>query len=113
MKKLYLLLAVVGFILPTILVVIESSETGNILLYANPLKTIEGMFANRISTIFMIDILFAVLVFFIWSYLESKAKKIKGLYIVWVLTMLLGLAGAFPLFLYLREKTIEANLASA
>jgi len=110
MKKIYLTLAIIGFISPSILVSMESLETGNILLYANPIATIEGMFANRISTIFMIDLLFAVFVFFIWSYSEKKKYGIKNVGIVWLLTMLLGLAGGFPLFLYLKEKTI-ANIS--
>ena len=106
MKNLYLILAVAGFIAPTVLVVIESFETGNILLYTNPIATIEGMFANRISSIFMIDLLFVVLVFFIWSFSEGKKYRIKNIGLVWLLTMLLGLAGGLPLFLYLKEKTI-------
>lgn len=85
----------------------ESAETGNILLYTNPIATAEGMFANRISTIFMIDLLFAVIVFFIWSYSEKKKYQIENIGVVWLLTMLLGLAGGFPLFLYFREKAIE------
>lgn len=106
-KTLYLLLAIIGFILPTIFVVIESAETGNYLLYMNPLATINGMFANRISTIFMIDLLFAVVVFFIWSFNESKRFEIRNIWHVWLLTMLLGIAGGLPYFLYLREKKIE------
>jgi hypothetical protein len=103
-KTLYLILSIIGFILPTIFVLIESVETGNYLLYWNPIATINGMFANRISSIFMIDLLFAVLIFFLWSYNEAKIFKIKNMWVVWVLTMLLGLAGGFPYFLYLREK---------
>ena len=110
MKKTYLILAIIGFILPSILVSIESLETGNILLYANPIATINGMFANRISSIFMIDLLFAVLVFFIWSYSEGKKYKIKKVGLVWLMTMLLGLAGGLPLFLYMREKTIANRI---
>ena len=106
MKNLYLLLAIIGFIAPTILVTLESVETGNVLLYANPIATIDGMFANRISSIFMIDLLFTVLVFFTWSFSETKKYEIKNIWIVWLLTMLFGLAGGFPLFLYLKEKTI-------
>lgn len=109
MKNVYLILCILGFIAPSILVFMESIETGNILLYTNPLATIEGMFANRISSIFMIDLLFVVMVFFIWSFGESRKKEIKNLYVVWLLTMLLGLAGGFPLFLYLREKALEAK----
>ena len=109
MKKIYLLLSIIGFIAPSVLVAIESVETGNILLYTNPIATIEGMFSNRISTIFMIDLLFAVMVFFVWTYVDGKKTGVKNLGLVWVLTMLLGLAGGFPLYLYLKEKTIANN----
>lgn len=42
-KTIYLILAILGFIAPTILVVMESIETGNILLYTDPLATMEAM----------------------------------------------------------------------
>ena len=103
MKRTYLILSIIGFILPNVLVLQESIEKGNYMLYRYPLDTFADMFANRISSIFAIDLLFAVLVFFIWSYYESKIKGIKNLGWVWLSTMLFGLAGAFPLFLYLRE----------
>jgi len=109
MKNIYLVLAIIGFIAPSVLVVMESLETGNILLYTNPMATIKGMFANRIASIFMIDLLFTVLVFFLWSYHETKKHQIQKIGLVWILTMLLGLAGGFPLFLYLREKAIEGK----
>ncbi|WP_299275405.1 DUF2834 domain-containing protein [uncultured Psychroserpens sp.] len=105
-KRLYLVLAIVGFIWPSILVVIESVETGNILLYTDFSATFNGMFGNRISTIFSIDLLYAVCVFFIWSYNEARKYKTKQVYLVWILTMLFGLAGGFPLFLYFREKQL-------
>ena len=110
MKRLYLLLSIIGFIAPSILVAIESVETGNILLYTNPIATIEGMFSNRISTIFMIDLLFTVMVFFVWTYVDGKKAGIKNIRLVWILTMLLGLAGGFPFYLYLKEKTIANNM---
>lgn len=109
MKKTYLILAILGFIAPSILVFIESLETGNILLYAHPLKTIQGMFANRISSIFMIDLLFALMVFLIWTHREARKHSVNNLYLVWLLTMLFGLAGGFPLFLYFRQKTIDST----
>ena len=101
-----------GFIAPSILVFAESVETGNILLYLHPMATIEGMFANRISSIFIIDLLFAVLVFFLWSFNDAKRYGVKNIGLVWLLTMLLGLAGGFPFFLYLREKAIEKGAVS-
>ena len=110
MKKTYLVLSIIGFLLPNILVVMESIESGNFLLYANPMATFNGMFANRISTIFVIDLFLTVVVFFIWSYRESKLKNIKHIGLVWVLTMLFGLAGGLPLFLYWREKAMERKI---
>ena len=112
MKNLYLVLTILGFLITNILVVIESMETGNILLYAQPLHTFEEMFANRISSIFAIDLLLVVLFFFIWSYLESKSKGIKNLWVVWISTLLFGLAGAFPLFLYLRHGKTDNSQVS-
>ena len=107
MKNLYLVLSILGFIAPTILVIQESIENSNILLYTNPLATIDAMFANRISTIFMIDLLFAVLVFFVWTYNDGKKNGVKKVGLVWILTMMFGLAGGFPLYLYLKEITLE------
>lgn len=104
MKNIYLLLAVAGFIAPNIFVMQESLETGNWLLWLDPTATINGMFGNRISTAFIIDLLFAVFIFFMWSYTEAKKTGIKNVWVIWVLTMLFGMAGTFPLFLYLRER---------
>lgn len=108
MKKLYLILTVIGFLAPNILVVQESLESGNFLLYTYPLDTMTAMFVNRISTIFAIDLLFAVIVFFIWSFYDSKKSGVQKLGLVWVLTLLFGLAGGFPLYLYLSEKELKS-----
>jgi len=104
MKNLYLCLAVLGFIAPNVFVAIESIETGNILLYTNPVATINGMFANHISSAFIVDLLFIVMVFFIWSYGDAKKNGIKHIGVIWVLTLLFGIAGTFPLYLYLKTR---------
>ncbi|MFN3839906.1 MAG: DUF2834 domain-containing protein [Cyclobacteriaceae bacterium] len=105
MKTLYLVMAVAGFIAPNIFVAQESIETGNVLLWLHPQATINGMFNNRIATAFIMDLLVVVLVFFIWTYREAKTHGIKNVWIIWVLTMLFGMAGTFPLFLYLRDRS--------
>ena len=109
MKSIYLILSGVGFVLPNIFVAMESARSGNILFYLDPVATFEGMFANYISSAFMVDLLFAVMIFMIWSYREAKQHKIKHLGVVWVLTFMLGIAGTFPLFLYLRSKQLESG----
>lgn len=106
MKTNYALLTVIGTLLPNIFVVKESIATGNYLLYTYPLDTIQGMFANNISSAFITDLLFIVILFLVWSYKESKQKGIKHLYLIWIYTFALGIAGGLPLFLYFREKSI-------
>jgi len=103
MKRTYLILTIIGTILPNIFVVLESIESGNYLLYAHPIDTINGMFASYISSAFITDLLFIVILFLFWSYREAKRYKMKGMYLVWVYTFALGIAGGLPLFLYLRE----------
>lgn len=103
MKKIYLMLSIIGFILPNIFVLKVSIDTGNILLWYDLPTTLSQMFANSIATAFIIDLLFVVTVFFIWTFQEAKKHPVKHLWVVWLLTMLFGLAGSLPLFLYLRE----------
>ena len=70
------------------------------------------MFANKIATAFIIDLLFVVAVFMLWSYDEAKKHNIKNIGFRWVFTFLFGMAGTFPLFLYLREQKMELKLGN-
>ena len=109
MKRWYLLLSVIGFILPNIWVMKVTVETGNLLFWWDVPTTFSQMFANDIATAFMVDLLFVVLVFFFWSYHQAKKHQIKYLGLTWLLTMLFGIAGGFPLFLYLKELSQDTS----
>lgn len=104
MKKKYLILTIVGTILPSIFVLKESIRSGNILLYAHPMDTFKAMFVNNISSAFAIDLLFIVGMFLFWSYYEAKRLNIKNVWLIWVYTFAFGIAGGLPLFLYVRES---------
>jgi Terpene cyclase DEP1 len=106
MRSLYALLAVAGFIVPNVLVFQESVETGNILLWLDPAATLGGMFGNRIAATFVTDLLCVVLVALVWIVIESKRLNMKNSWVYIVLTLLFGLAGPLPLFLYQREKAL-------
>jgi len=112
MKMIWIVLSIIGFIAPNILVAIESYETGNILLWLDPEATMNGMFGNRISSAFVIDLLVVVGIFFYWTYKESKKHAIGNVWIIWILTMLFGMAGTLPLFLYMKETQQKKTLAS-
>src|SRR5688572_22792574 len=107
MRNLYIFLALAGFITPNILVFYESVETGNILLWLDPQATMNGMFGNRIAAAFVTDLLFVVLAALIWIIVESKRLGMKNSWVYVVLTLIFGLAGPLPLFLYQREKVLE------
>ena len=109
MKKIYLLLSVLGYLSANLLVLLEGFENNNILLWTKLDETFTGMFANRITTIFAIDLLFVVLVFFVWSFIETKRLGMKKLWLYWLLALLFGLAGTLPLFLWAREKHLSGN----
>lgn len=106
MRSLYALLAVAGFIVPNVLVFQESIETRNILLWLDPAATLSGMFGNRIAAAFVTDLLCVVLVALVWIVIESKRLNMKNSWVYIVLTLLFGLAGPLPLFLYQREKAL-------
>lgn len=107
MKNFYLVVAIIGFILPNIFVAKVSLETGNILLWTDIPATFNGMFANNIAAAFMTDLFYVVLVFLFWSYQEAKEHNIPKYWWTWILTFAFGIAGGFPLFLYLKQQAIE------
>lgn len=111
MKNLYLVLSILGFIAPNIFVAKVSYETGNFLLYADPLTTFEQMFANDIASAFAIDLFFVVFVFMIWSYIEARKYTMKNYWVTWGITFAFGLACGWPLFMYLRERAREKREA--
>jgi hypothetical protein len=110
-RKIYLTLSILGFIIPNYFTLKVSIETGNILYWTKPAETLAGMFDNDISSGFVLDLLPAVLVFLVWSYWESKKLNIKNWSILVVLSLLFGIAGPFPLFLYWRELALERQQA--
>ena len=106
MKKTYLILTILGFLIPNVLVAKVSWETGNVLLYTDLITTLQAMFANDISTIFVLDLLFVVGVFLWLSYREAQkvGMQTHKLWVSWIFTFAFGLAGGLPLFLYFRES---------
>jgi Terpene cyclase DEP1 len=107
MKNIYLLLAIIGYAATFPLMMMESAETNNWLLLTKPMLTVDGLFSNRISTIFALDLLPAVLTFLVWATIECRRRQFKHIWAWWVATLLFGLGGTFPLFLWFRERKGE------
>ena len=103
MKKLYLLLAVIGFTLPYYFFVSFLIENGlNLQLFFSQL------FANNISTFFAVDLVITAIVFWVFLYRESQRWQMENEWVYVVTTLAVGPSFALPLFLYFRKKRIEA-----
>jgi hypothetical protein len=68
---------------------------------------VQQMFANRISSFFVSDVLVSAIVLMVFTRQESARLSIKRS--LWPLLALLtvGVSLALPLFLYLRERRLE------
>ena len=108
-RRLYLGLAVIGYLAPNTFTLLESLETGNILFWTNPALTTSELFVNRTTTAFALDLFIAAAAALIWLTLEARRIGRKQVWRFWALTLLFGLAGTLPLFLYTREGLLSAE----
>jgi hypothetical protein len=107
MKTLYLLLAIAGFFAPLYWLLEATTLDNNLFFWTQPTLTLQGMFANTYATGFAVDLLCVVTVFVLWSWAEARRLGMRAVWVYWVLALLFGLAGPFPLFLYFREQRLS------
>ena len=62
----------------------------------------EEMFATRISTFFAADLIVASVIFLVWSWKDSRERRIAGWWIVLLSNLVVGLSLALPLYLLKR-----------
>ena len=101
-KYLYLLLCVFGIILPysqLLPLLLEGSFSVQ--------GMIDDLFINRTSALFALDLFVTATTYMIFLFLEGFRLKIRHLWIPFIATFLVGASLGFPLFLYLREITLE------
>ena len=104
LKWVYLLLAILGAVLPTLANIEFAKSYGpsfDIQLF------IELANNNPASQSLSRDLLIGSTAVFIWIISESKRLKMKNLWIVILTTFTIAFAFSAPLFLYLRELRIE------
>jgi Protein of unknown function DUF2834 len=105
-RYVYLVCCVFGLILPYSQFVPWLFEHGlNLTLF------IRELFANRISAFFAIDVVVSaiVLIWFIQS--EGKRLRVRLLWLPIVGTLIVGVSFGLPLFLFLREVTLDRTIA--
>ena len=107
-RHFYLVCCVLGLVLPYSQFVPWLLEHGlDIALFCREL------FANRISAFFTMDVIVSaiVLIWFIQS--EGKLLQLRLLWFPTIGTLLVGVSFGLPLFLFLRQVTLERAVARA
>jgi len=101
-RRVYLILCVLGFVIPYSQFVPWLLEHGfNLGLF------VRELFANRISMFFAMDVIVSaiVLIWFIQS--EGKRLRVRLLWLPTIGTLTVGVSLGFPLFLFLRQVTLD------
>ena len=101
-RHLYLILSVLGFVIPYSQLVPWLLEHG-----FNLNLLFRELFANRISAFFAMDVIVSaiVLIWFIQS--EGKRLRMRLLWLPTIGTLIVGVSFGFPLFLFLRQLTLD------
>jgi hypothetical protein len=102
LKTLYLILCVIGAVLPYWQFVPWVSQNG----LSMPLF-FHQLFANRISSFFGWDVLVSAAVLVVFMRSESSRLRVAGRWLAILALLLVGVSLAFPMFLYMRERSIE------
>ena len=102
MKRLYLVLCVVGFLLPYWQFVRWVAEHGlNLSLF------VQQLFANRISSFFGLDVLVSAVVLCTFVAVEGSRLGMRNFWLPIAATGLVGVSLGLPLFLYLRQVRLD------
>ena len=107
-RHFYLVCCVLGLVLPYWQFVPWFLEHGlNLTLFFREL------FANRISAFFAMDVIISaiVLIWFIQS--EGKRLRVGLLWLPTLGTLVVGVSFGFPLFLFLRQMTLDQTATRA
>lgn len=101
-KTVYLWLCVLGTVLPySQLLPFLGAHGLNLRLFAAQL------FANRIGAFFGMDVMVSALVLCVFVCVEGRRARVRRLWLPLGALLTVGVSLALPLFLYLRERSLE------
>ena len=104
-KRFYLALCVVGFLVPYWQFVPWVVEHGvNLPLF------VRELFANRISSFFGLDVLISAVVLWLFIAAEGSHLGMRRLWLPIVATCVVGVSLGLPLFLYLRQVHLDRTV---
>ncbi len=101
MKLLYLLLAIVGAVVPLSEFVPWLSEHG-----LDAKEFVLELFSTRIGAFFGLDVIVSAVVLLVFIGFEGRRRNVGHLWAPAAATCLIGVSCGLPLFLYLRERQL-------
>ena len=105
-RYVYLVLCILGFVLPYSQFVPWIAEHGV------PLRLfLHELFANRIAGFFAIDVLVSAIVLCVFVSVEGRRLSMRTRWLPIMATLLVGVSLGLPLFLYLREVELDRTKA--
>lgn len=104
LQTIYMILCILGTILP------YSQFVPFLMEHGLDLKLfVEQLFANRISAFFGADVVVSSLALWMFVFWEGSRLKMKHLWIYIASNLLVGVSLGLPLFLFMRQRRIEAT----
>lgn len=97
-KYLYLVLAILGALLPL------AQFVPWVLVYGFNISLFFGeLFANNISAFFGLDVIISAIVLIVFILVDSKRLAVSHAWLSIVATLCIGVSCGLPLYLYMRE----------
>jgi Terpene cyclase DEP1 len=104
MRRLYLLIALLGAVVPYSQFLPWVAAHGlNLRLFFTEL------FLGHVSAFFGLDVFLSALALFVFIWHEGATRRIRTLWLPIVATCVIGVSCGLPLFLYLRERQLASD----
>jgi predicted membrane-bound spermidine synthase len=107
LRHLYLGFCVIGTVLPCWKLLPWLMDHG-----LNLSLLCQELFATRIGAFFGLDVIVSALVLFLFIATEGRRITLSLLWLPAIATMLVGVSLGLPLFLFLRQRKLDANAAA-
>jgi hypothetical protein len=106
LRHVYLLLCVFGVALPYAELIPWLSQHG-----LEPGLFIRELFATHIGAFFGLDVVISATVLFVFVLAESRTIRVRHAWLPIVATLVVGVSLGLPLFLYMRQRVLDASTA--
>ena len=104
LRHVYLLFCLLGALLPYCQLIPWVMEHG-----LNLSLLFQELFSTRIGAFFGLDVVVSAFVLFVFLFVEGRRLALSLLWLPIVATLLVGVSLGFPLFLYLRQRRLDAT----